>query len=75
MSNRKEERISEHCCRVRVRESSLSMFGLKTFLFFTVGVQNIQGLKAVSEYVKSLREYNRTEQVQTDEGVEPVVFL
>ena len=51
------------------------MFGLKTFLFFTVGVQNIQGLKAVSEYVKSLREYNRTEQVQTDEGVEPVVFL
>ena len=29
-------------------------------------MQNTQGLEAVSEYVKILREYNRTEQVQTD---------
>ena len=29
-------------------------------------MQNMQGLKAVSEYVKISREYNGTEQVQAD---------
>ena len=31
-------------------------------------MQNTQGLEAVSEYVKILREYNGTEQVQTGSG-------
>ena len=31
-----------------------------------VCMQNTQGLEAVSEYVKILRKYNGTEQVQTD---------